>query len=185
MRQQRLALPQQQQSALSRAMTQQLVHNGFFRASRNIAAYIAVGGEMNPRALVEEIRHRNKRCYLPVLASPYGHCMMFAPYFRHSNMATNLYGIPEPKTGKRQLRNGRKLDLILVPLVAFDPHGNRLGMGGGYYDRTFAYINRHDKWHKPKLVGLAYEFQKIDAIKSQPWDVKLDAVATEKSIYYF
>jgi 5-formyltetrahydrofolate cyclo-ligase len=75
------------------------------------------------------------------------------------------------------------LDLVLAPLVAFDAHGNRLGMGGGFYDRSFAYLLRHTRWLRPRLIGLAYDFQRQSRLPSQAWDVPLQAIATDQHLY--
>jgi 5-formyltetrahydrofolate cyclo-ligase len=72
-----------------------------------------------------------------------------------------------------------------MPLVAFDPSGNRLGMGGGFYDRTFSYLRNRKFWTKPLLIGIAYEFQRLDSLTPSPWDVPLQAIATEKSLHLF
>ena len=83
----------------------------------------------------------------------------------------------------RERRYGRELDLILAPLVGFDTHGNRLGMGGGYYDRTFAYLKHRLHWQKPRLIGLAYELQRVADLANHAWDVPLQSVVTEQHIY--
>jgi len=93
----------------------------------------------------------------------------------------NFYGIPEPRP--IELIDPRTLDLVLTPLVAFDGSGHRIGMGGGYYDRSFAFLRRRRYWRKPHLLGLAYELQKLPAIIPNDWDIPLDAVATEARIY--
>jgi len=74
------------------------------------------------------------------------------------------------------------LDIALVPLVAFDDYGRRLGMGGGYYDRTFAYLRHREHWRRPKLIGVAFEFQRVAELPAQPWDVPLDGIITEKGL---
>jgi 5-formyltetrahydrofolate cyclo-ligase len=75
------------------------------------------------------------------------------------------------------------LDLVLTPLVAFDAQGHRLGMGGGFYDRSFAYLLRHSRWLRPRLIGLAYDFQRQTRLPHQPWDVPLHAIATDHRLY--
>ena len=75
------------------------------------------------------------------------------------------------------------LDLVITPLVAFDAEGNRMGMGGGYYDRSFAWRKRRRIWRGPMLVGYAYELQKLNSIRASDWDVPMDAVVTESALY--
>lgn len=119
---------------------------------------------------------------VPVL---HGRQLLFAPYTRGAGMVSNRFGIPEPaETGRAWLR-GLQIDVALVPLVAFDPSGHRLGMGGGYYDRTFRFLLHRRHWRRPALIGLAYEFQCVDAIARRAWDVPLDAVVTEVRVYHF
>jgi 5-formyltetrahydrofolate cyclo-ligase len=77
----------------------------------------------------------------------------------------------------------RELDLILLPLVAFDESGQRLGMGGGFFDRSLAFLAWRQHWRKPHLIGLAYDFQKVAALPREPWDVPLDAVVTDQNVY--
>jgi 5-formyltetrahydrofolate cyclo-ligase len=78
-----------------------------------------------------------------------------------------------------------QLDLVIVPLVAFDKSGNRLGKGGGYFDRTFEFLNEAPRPKKPFLCGIAYALQALPSIEPEPWDVKLNAVITEEKIHYF
>ncbi|MGD8594123.1 MAG: 5-formyltetrahydrofolate cyclo-ligase, partial [Gammaproteobacteria bacterium] len=75
---------------------------------------------------------------------------------------------------------GRRLNLVLTPLVAFDARGNRLGMGGGYYDRTFAYLRHQHRWRRPRLAGIAYDFQQVDRLERSSWDVPLSTIATPR-----
>lgn len=98
-------------------------------------------------------------------------------------MRRNIYGIPEPALRNNRLRPPWALDLLLVPLVGFDPECNRLGMGGGFYDRSLAYLARRLHWRRPTLIGIAHEIQKVDRLDTQPWDIPLDMVATEARVY--
>ena len=98
-------------------------------------------------------------------------------------MKPNRYGIPEPMD--TQPRSARQLDLLLIPLVGFDSAGHRLGMGGGYYDATLAFLRHRRHWRKPRLLGVAYECQKVEALPHDPWDMPLDAVLTERRLYRF
>ena len=93
------------------------------------------------------------------------------------------FGIQEPAGGP--IRAARNLDIILTPLVAFDSAGNRIGMGGGYYDRTFAFLKRRTTWRKPKLIGIAFGLQEVDAVPVDTWDVPLDGILTEKGLVLF
>ena len=98
-------------------------------------------------------------------------------------MLANTVGILEPVYKKRDLKPPSALEIVLVPLVAFDKNFNRVGMGGGYYDRAFAFSKFRKNWHKPLLVGVAYSFQEVDKINSKAWDVPLHAVITEERVF--
>ena len=124
-----------------------------------------------------------KRCYLPVL-HPLGHQRLwFARWQPGDVLRPNRYGIPEPVWKRNRLIDSRVLDLLLMPLVGFDDHCNRMGMGAGYYDRTLAWRLRHRYWMGPTLMGYAYGLQKIGALNTQPWDVTMDMVVTESRLY--
>ncbi len=127
----------------------------------------------------------NKQVYLPVLR-PFGdNRLWFAHYAPGTPLVKNRYGIAEPDIDHGKRVEAFALDLVLAPLVGFDLQGNRLGMGGGFYDRSFAHLLRHRHWLKPRLVGLAYDFQQVKHLPAQPWDVPLTAVATEHRIIEF
>ncbi len=161
-----------------------LKQSRLFQNSQHIALYLAHDGEMNPWNLIKTAWQWNKQCYLPVLGLRPGNRLWFIPYQPQTKLSNNRFGIPEP-VHSRQRRNLKphSLDLILMPLVAFDPQGNRLGMGGGFYDRTLSFLHHRHSWRKPRLIGLAYEFQHINQLPCQNWDVPLDAIVTEKQIY--
>ena len=155
-----------------------------FRRAERIALYFPVQGEADPMPLLDRAAAMGKRVYLPVLP-PYSlHRLWFAPYAEGMPMRLNRFGIPEPELPKRALVGPMALDLVITPLVAFDARCARMGMGGGFYDRTFAYLTKRTRWKKPLLLGFAHEFQRVDAIERRPWDVPLDGVATEAELYW-
>jgi 5-formyltetrahydrofolate cyclo-ligase len=94
-----------------------------------------------------------------------------------SNLIRNDFGLLEPETGAEIDR--RRLDLVLTPLVAYDAERRRIGMGGGYYDRTFAFLKNRTLMFKPKLVGLAFNCQRVKKIAENPWDIPLYRIVTE------
>jgi 5-formyltetrahydrofolate cyclo-ligase len=169
----------------SNRMCRLAMRQNAFRHSRRIAFYHAVAGEMDPAPLMLAALETGKQVYLPILRQRPCNSLWFAPMRRQQPMANNRYGIPEPVFHPRHRVMPWSLDLVFVPLVAFDRTGHRLGMGGGYYDRTFAF--KLDRRHMtgPKLIGLAHEFQLRDQLDSNAWDVPLDVVITESAIYSF
>ncbi|MEN8177136.1 MAG: 5-formyltetrahydrofolate cyclo-ligase [Pseudomonadota bacterium] len=153
--------------------------------SRRIAFYFANDGEMDPAPLVERALLAGKRCYFPVLRCRPAKSLWFAAHKKHQQLIPNRFGIPEPATSHRQITTPWGLDLIILPLVAFDLSGNRLGMGGGYYDRTLSFKNKRSHWKGPKLIGIAHDIQCVDSLPVNDWDIPLDAVITEKKLYQF
>ena len=183
-RHQRRSLSQQERESAATGLSRQLTHSKLFHHSRHIAFYLANDGEIDPFNLIEAAWQRGKQCYLPVLGLRPGNRLWFVPYEPATALVNNRFGIAEPlhQRRDRQLKP-HQLDLICMPLVAFDKNGNRLGMGGGFYDRTLSFLRQRHSWHKPRLLGLAYEFQRQDSLPRQNWDVPLDAIATEEHVY--
>ena len=179
LRQQRRSLSAHERKRFSKLFAKRFAKSSLFRNSNHIAFYIANDGELDLRPLMEIAWRMKKRCYLPILSPPFRrHLLYFGCYHQGDPLVANQYAIPEPKVPPRQWRTGRRLDLVLTPLVAFDSDGNRLGMGGGYYDRTFAYLRNNHYWCRPRLVGVAYDFQQVEQLESASWDVPLSVIAT-------
>lgn len=128
---------------------------------------------------------RGKQVYLPILSPLGDNKLWFAKYEPCEPLFYNQYGIPEPALSKRKMIRPIQLDLVLAPLVGFDKKGHRLGMGGGYYDRTFAFLNYRKSFYKPWFIGLAYHFQQLPSLESHFWDVDLRGVVTENHFQLF
>lgn len=180
LRAQRRGLGAVQRRISARSLTRTLMASTLIRRSRHFAVFLPNDGELDLRPAVRRLWRAGKRCYLPALS---GHRLRFLPYAAGSPLRRNRYGIPEPALRHhRHWRDLRALDVVLVPLVAFDGRGNRLGMGGGYYDRTFAYLARARLWHRPLLIGVGYRFQRVGALPERAWDVPLAGVLTEDGL---
>jgi len=180
----RRALDHTTQMHHAQALARLVCHHRTFINSKTIACYLANDGEISTRYILERAWLMRKQLYLPVL-SPLGHRLYFAPHQPGAPMRSNRFGIMEPDCHPREWRNARQLDLILLPLVAFDSAGNRAGMGGGYYDRSLAWRQYRQHWRRPTLLGLAHELQKTDQLEARSWDIPLDGIATESSLYTF
>ena len=154
-----------------------------YRRSRHLACYLANDGEIAPDGIIEHAWRHGKTVYLPVLA-PFQPRLYFAPYDTNCRLIRNRFGIIEPDAHPSQWRQAWQLDLLLLPLVAFDEQGNRLGMGGGFYDRSLAHRQRLPRWRKPTLIGLAHELQKSPTLERRYWDIPLDMIATEAAVYH-
>ncbi|MDX1693673.1 MAG: 5-formyltetrahydrofolate cyclo-ligase, partial [Ketobacteraceae bacterium] len=151
--------------------------------SQRIAVYFSNDGEINLEPLIAAAWEMGKTLYLPVLHPFKGGELVFMEYQPGHPMAKNRFGIPEPISHRDTRCPVWLLDLILTPLVGFDEAGNRMGMGGGFYDRTFAFLKDGSKPRRPTLLGLAHECQKVDSITTEAWDIPMDGIVTDKSTY--
>lgn len=152
-----------------------------------IAGYWACLGELDLAPLFEQAWAASKQVCLPVVVDDPPQSLRFAPYRPDVALRRNRFRIPEPDLPETEWLFPDQLDLLLVPLVAFDAKGTRLGMGGGFYDRSFAFLLNPDyQGKRPVLLGVGYEFQKMATLLTrEPWDVPLAAAATEAALYGF
>jgi 5-formyltetrahydrofolate cyclo-ligase len=185
LRRQRCALDPAERLQRSHQLCQRLTQHRLYRNSQRIAAYLSANGEVDTHPLIEHAWSVGKQVYLPVLR-PFGdNRLWFARHEPATPLGKNRYHIAEPEIDHVKRVEAWALDLVLTPLVGFDEQGNRLGMGGGFYDRSFAHLLRRRHWQKPRLVGLAFDFQQVKRLPVQHWDVPLTAVATENRIIEF
>ncbi len=154
-----------------------------FKAEQKIACFLPFDQEIDTQPLIQQIFNAKARCYLPKIRPFKPHRLWFLPYQAESRLDKNRYGIDEVDAPLHQAIRASDIDLLLMPLVAFDQEGNRLGMGAGYYDATFAHLAKSKK--RPKFIGLAYEFQRQMQLPKDPWDIPLDAVCTQQRFYSF
>ncbi len=183
LRARRAALTAAQQTRAARRLARHACGTRLFRASRRIACYLAADGEIDPRYIVERIWATGKSCYLPIVSAQRDAALWFAPAEPGAALALNRFGIPEPVVPACARLRAQRLDLILLPLVAFDPEANRLGRGGGYYDRTLAFLRHRQYWRRPRVLGLAHDFQRVARLPADPWDVALDGILTDEGLY--
>ena len=147
-----------------------------YRYAKRIALYQSINGEIDLGNLWRSAPLQGKYCYFPVLNDD--DTLSFLPATPATTFHKNRFGIEEPDVERELALAPAELDLMFIPLVAFDKKGTRLGMGAGYYDRTLA------KSRAPLLVGVAYEFQRQSFIEAQAWDIPLDVVITERASYW-
>lgn len=185
LRQERQQLSPSAVQIASQAVTLHLIASDFFQKSQRIATYMAFDNEIDPLPATLAAWSMGKACYLPCLAPFPGKTLSFARYQADTTCQTNRYGILEPSSTSAIWITPNALELVLMPLVGFDKVGNRLGTGAGYYDRTFNFLQQAIRPSQPYLVGLAYAWQQIEALTSQPWDIGLDAVVTEQGCWEF
>ncbi len=176
---QQLSNAQQQQAA--QALTQQFLNLPELLNSQHIAVYLHNDGEIATTELIRALWQLGKSVYLPML-HPFtaGH-LLFQRYQSDTVLISNKYGIAEPILSSQDIKVVAELELILTPLVAFDAQGQRMGMGGGFYDRTFA----KQPLAQRRMIGLAHDCQRVDNIPTEAWDVPLPVVITPSTIYRF
>lgn len=190
LRAQRRGLDAREHARLSDAATAHLLRHRLFRAARHIACYLPNDGEPDLSEFILRCWNIGKTVYLPVLSHIHHNRLLFLPFHAGDRLVENRFGIPEPVLRPRSRVSLTSLDLVLTPLVGFDAQGNRLGMGGGFYDRSFAFLRHRRYWKKPHLLGMAFDCQQVDrqgasGLCRQPWDVPLKAVVTESGVKRF
>ena len=174
LRKRRLAVPAGERMAAAEALAHRLRQLPELNGPAYVAGYWAVQGEISLHAVLSP-RPPFVYC-LPCLAP--GKHLRFAAWRFGDALVQNRYGIPEPELEPASQRSPNALDVVLVPLVGFDARGHRLGAGGGYYDRSFAFLKAVERPARPRLIGVAYDFQEVDALQVEAWDVAMDAVVT-------
>jgi 5-formyltetrahydrofolate cyclo-ligase len=179
LRAKRRALPTAERIANAQRVADNVERWLHLRPSWRIALYASLPEELDATPLTELARARGCRLYLPRIdRHSLGRKMQFVEM--NGRQRSNRLGIAEPEGS--QIIGARWLDVVFLPLVGFDSHGVRLGTGGGFYDRAFAFRRWRTVWHTPQLVGLAHSFQQVEQIIPAAHDVLLDAVVTEKGV---
>lgn len=176
----RAALPPATRIAAAGALVDSLEQVPEYLTDRRIGGYWAVDGELPLAAVLQGLRARGQLYHLPLVGKR--RRLMFAPWQPGRALETNRYGIPEPVCAASDLVAPANLDVVLVPLLGFDRRGHRLGFGGGYYDRSFAFLRERREAARPLLIGIGYAMQEVQAFAAMAWDVRLDYVATEREL---
>ncbi|MCD5983462.1 MULTISPECIES: 5-formyltetrahydrofolate cyclo-ligase [Pseudomonas] len=183
LRKARRSLTRSQQREAARGLYRQLAQHPLFRRARHVSLYLPMDGEIDPRLLLRAAQRRGKATYLPVLNAWPRTRMVFQRVRPGETFRANRFRIPEPRINRAKQRRIWALDLVLMPLVGFDDEGGRLGMGGGFYDRSLAYRARRSTWRKPVLLGLAHECQKVERLAQASWDVPLQGTVSDRRWY--
>jgi len=176
---QRRALPPAERIAAAQGLRRSLEQLPEYLTDTRVAGYWASHGELPLNLAIAPLAGRGQQFLLPVVGA--GKLLRFAPWQAGDEVQPNRYGIPEP-VAPAELLEPFQLDLVFVPLLGFDRRGNRLGHGGGYYDRSFAFLNEQVRPTEPLLVGIAYAFQELPEVEEEDWDVPLDFIATEREL---
>jgi 5-formyltetrahydrofolate cyclo-ligase len=154
-----------------------VIRAGFFRRSRNVACYLPSDVEVDTWPIIARAFTMGKQVSAPVLRK--NGSMGFRVLDSDSELLPNQFGLLEPQDG--EFIDPHHLDIVITPLVAFDAVGNRVGMGSGYFDRAFSFLRTRRTWLHPKLIGVAFECQRVKKITPNPWDIGLFRVFTETS----
>lgn len=180
LRARRAVLSARERIEAAAGLAQQLAALPETLTDESIAGYWASGGELSLHLMLPRLLARGARYHLPIVPERTG-ALSFAQWRTGDDVVPNRFGIPEPAPTAPRIAPDA-LELVFVPLIAFDRRGHRLGMGAGYYDRTFAFLATGERPREPLLVGIAYAFQELERIEHEPHDVRLDFIATEREL---
>jgi len=167
----------------SQAVNARIMDLRCFHRARHIAGYVGSKGEIDPMPLLHLAYLMGKHCYLPVLHPVVPGRLWFVPWTPGTPMRLNRFAIPEPVFDVRECRKPQWIDLILMPMLGFDIDCHRLGMGGGFYDRTFAFMRHRRRTSRPYLVGIAHDVQRCERIPHAPWDIDPSMIVTPSRTY--
>lgn len=179
LRARRRSLSPAQQLQASQKVLRHLMRLPIFMRSQHIALYLTADGELDPLPIAQQLWRMNKHCYLPVLHPHKPRHLWFVRFQPDTPLRANRFGIGEPDPFRNQQLPANLLDCVLLPLVGYDREGARLGMGGGFYDTTFAWKQQKPKG-KPYLIGLAHECQEVPSLATDAWDIPLYGIASDR-----
>ena len=173
-RQRRRALTPEQQTQFALQAADRMMAYPPVLLAQTVAVFLSFDGELDTLPLIDQLWRAGKRVYLPVLHPFSPGNLLFLHYHPSSELVVNRLKIREPKLDVRDVLPLSQLDVLVTPLVAFDAAGQRLGMGGGFYDRTL----QNWRQHRLQPVGYAHDCQQVDALPTEQWDIPLPAVIT-------
>ncbi|EAN6151608.1 5-formyltetrahydrofolate cyclo-ligase [Salmonella enterica] len=178
-RQRRRALTPEQQRRFGQQAAARMLSFPPVVMAHTVAVFLSFDGELDTQPLIEQLWLSGKRVYLPVLHPFSAGNLLFLHYHPHSELVTNRLKIQEPKLDVRDVLPLSQLDVLVTPLVAFDDDGQRLGMGGGFYDRTL------QNWQSYGLtpVGYTHDCQRVEKLPVEEWDIPLPAVVTPSKVW--
>lgn len=180
----RQTLPTEAQNKASLSALQIILKNNLFDHANTVATYLANDGELDPTPIIKYLWSVKKQVCLPVLHPFNSGSLLFLKYTADTKLIRNRFNILEPSLDVTQVVPIEQIDVVLTPLVAFDNKGNRLGMGGGFYDRSLAKISSNKK-SKTQIIGLAHEQQKSPSIPAEEWDIALEKIVSSTQLYSF
>lgn len=159
----------------SEIIAEKVIHAHWFRRAEYIACYLPTANEVDTWTIIARAWRMKKRIFAPVIEKK--RLMQFQEITPETTLRFGKYGLAEPDEG--EVITARMLDVVLTPVVAFDSFDHRVGMGGGYFDRTFSFLKHRSSLYHPKLIGVAFACQKVEKITPNPWDIRLFRTITE------
>ena len=182
-REARAGVPKKYAQQASYKFSELIGEMDWYQRATKVAGFLPFEGEADPLPLMDRAIQDGKRVFVPIIIAK-GQPLKFAAWTRNTPTSKNGFGIDQPDVPRESLIEAHELDFVITPLVACDDRCNRLGVGGGFYDRSFAFLNELEGMdaRPTRLVGIAYELQVIDRAPTEDWDVRLDAVATETGL---
>ncbi|ARJ42508.1 5-formyltetrahydrofolate cyclo-ligase [Pantoea alhagi] len=175
----RRGLSAEQQTHAANSVAEHALNVASVDRAQHIALFLSVDGELNTCPLIARLWQQHKQVYLPVLHPFSPGNLLFIHYTPETILIPNRLRIPEPPLDVRHIIPLDRLDVMFVPLVAFDKQGQRLGMGGGFYDRTL----QHWRNHRFLPIGLAHDCQQVDTLPAEAWDIPLPAILTPSRLW--
>lgn len=176
----RQSIPNEQKQQKSAVICQQVITHPRYQAATKISAYLAMPEEVSVVTIIKDAWENGKTVYLPVVMG-WGKPLKFAPYHKDSELIPDSLGIKIPAVDSSAYIDADELDFVVTPLVAFDKNRNRIGMGGGFYDRTFAFTEHSEQTF---LAGVAFSEQQSDElINENDWDIKPTIIISDNAIF--
>lgn len=179
----RKAISDSEKTACSESIAAAVLATSAYQQAHTIGAYLCLPEEVSVAAIIQAAWADGKSVYLPVVME-LGQPLQFAPYHPDASLSKDILDIEIPAVSSEHYIEAHQLDVVVTPLVAFDENRNRIGMGGGFYDRTFAFKAEKKQLSTPTLIGVAFEAQKIDGdIPTNDWDIRPDMIVSERATY--
>lgn len=180
MRQRRATLSARERMKASQMVAEHVLSMVELQTPCVVAVYWAMRSELPLLHAVSALQRVGHQLCLPMVQADF--TLRFGAWRPGDAVKANQFGIPEPDIDVRNVFAPQQLDVILVPLLAFDTAGGRIGSGAGFYDRSFAFLSQRARPSRPLLVGVGYALQQVAALPVAEWDVPLDAVVTEDEL---
>ncbi len=179
----RKAIPPSDRAAATAKICERFRDLKAYQNAQMVGGFLAFDGEADPLGIMVHACKMEKKVFVPIIVAR-NKPLMFSPWTPQTAIRTNRFGIAEPVADPIDYVEARELDFVITPLVAFDDQCQRVGVGGGYYDRTFQFLNENkNRPRQTRMVGFALELQRVESVDHRPWDVVLDNVVTEWRVY--